>query len=131
MSHIIRPKGPEDLTCPLLEQPMSEVCHKCPLWTPVDINAKDPQTGEKITAEWRCALAWLPVVGLIQAQETHKAQADLNTMRNEFHTFAKALMVMTSTLAEVHQTLLETPATGGDLLTLAPVQEACDAKSTQ
>jgi hypothetical protein len=59
------PIGYEHLNCHrcLPEQvPMSEVCHKCPLW--MELGGPDPITGEKNT-EWGCVDRWL-ITGMFE-----------------------------------------------------------------
>ncbi len=88
------PLGPENKYCPYWQKPMSEVCHKCPLWTFMRMD--DPRTGEQID-RWDCALAWNPIllVDLIRRQDRTTASVD------------KVANVVNETQQQI--TLIETP----------------------
>lgn len=80
------PRGEEHLNCPFWQQPMSEVCHMCPLW--VQIRGKDPQSMNEIDA-WGCSLMFLPKLIIENAQEARQAGASMDKMATEvkdFHT---------------------------------------------
>lgn len=74
------PRGDEDLVCPMHHKPMSEVCHKCPLWTHVRV--KNPNTGEEID-QWNCSWAWLPMLLIENAQQVRQGAAATESFRNE------------------------------------------------
>lgn len=78
------PRGPEDMNCPKWLSPMSEVCHKCPLWAKVRM--VDHQTKEEID-EWRCALAWQPAISVAILNKIDErlqgVEIELNALRNE------------------------------------------------
>jgi hypothetical protein len=74
------PRGPEDLMCPKWLSPMSEVCHKCPLWMSIPI--RDPETNEFIR-DWKCALVWGPLLQFQTLKETFSVGKEVNELRNE------------------------------------------------
>lgn len=73
------PHADEGTNCPFYQKDMSEVCHKCALWTRVV--GKNPQT-EEMMDDWRCALAWLPVLLIENAQQSRQTGAAVETLRN-------------------------------------------------
>lgn len=74
------PHGEEGLICPLHKADCSEVCHKCPWWT--QVRGKSPQTGEDVD-DWRCAIAWMPMLSIETSKNVRGAQAATESMRNE------------------------------------------------
>lgn len=66
--------------CPLHKKDMSEVCHTCPWWT--NLRGNHPQTGQHIE-EWSCAVSFLPVLLVENAQESRQTGAAVETFRNE------------------------------------------------
>lgn len=74
------PHADPGLVCPLHKADMAEVCHKCPLW--VKIRGTNPNTGEAVD-DWRCAIAWLPMLLIEGAQQSRQAGAAVESMRNE------------------------------------------------
>jgi hypothetical protein len=85
------PRGEDHLDCPLWQKPMSEVCHKCPLW--VQIRGKDPQSLQEIDA-WGCSLMWLPKLILEGAQASHQAGASADKVANEVAKFHEKMVHM-------------------------------------
>lgn len=76
-----RPLAEEGLNCPLYKEDMSKVCHKCAWW--IQIRGVHPQTGEPVSDEWGCSMAWLPVLVIETAQQSRQAGAAVESMRNE------------------------------------------------
>lgn len=82
------PHGPEDLNCPKWLEPMSKVCHKCPLW--VKMEMAHPQEKGVTLDEWNCAMAWQPQL-LVSINNNlitkiDALQVELNELRNETKT---------------------------------------------
>jgi len=73
------PHADEGTNCPLFQKDMSEVCHKCAWWTRV--MGKDPQS-ENMIDDWRCAVAWLPVLLIENSQLQRQTGAAVETFRN-------------------------------------------------
>lgn len=73
------PHADEGTNCPLYQKDMSEVCHKCAWWTRV--MGKDPQS-EQMIDDWRCAIAWLPMLLIENSQMQRQTGAAVETMRN-------------------------------------------------
>jgi hypothetical protein len=73
------PHADEGTNCPLYQKDMSEVCHKCAWWTRV--MGKNPQSEEMID-DWRCAIAWLPVLLIENSQMSRSTAAAMETFRN-------------------------------------------------
>ena len=74
------PRANYGLVCPLHKKDMSEVCHTCPFWT--YIRGSNPNTGDAID-EWRCAIAWLPLLLVENSQQSRQSGAAIESMRNE------------------------------------------------
>jgi hypothetical protein len=74
------PHGDEDRICPLHKEPMSQVCHKCPLW--IKVRGKDPQSFEEFD-RWDCAWAWLPLLLVDNTQQVRQGAAATESFRNE------------------------------------------------
>lgn len=81
------PHGDEDLTCPFHQKSMADVCHRCPLW--VQIRGKDPQSMQEID-QWNCALGWLPMLLIENAQQVRQGAAATESFRNEMVKLAEA-----------------------------------------
>lgn len=74
------PHADAGLTCPFLKKDMSQVCHKCPLWT--HVRGKHPQSEEEID-RWGCAVAWLPMLMIENSQMQRQTGAAVESFRNE------------------------------------------------
>lgn len=74
------PMGPENLVCPFHKKKMSDVCHKCPLWT--CLRGANPQTGENMD-RWDCAVAQLPLLMIETSQQVRQGAAATESFRNE------------------------------------------------
>jgi hypothetical protein len=85
------PRGPEALDCPFHRKPMSEVCHKCPLW--VQLRGKDPQSESEID-KWNCSLAWMPRLTIENTQMAHQTGAAVETFRNQSAKQNNALLML-------------------------------------
>ena len=75
-----KPHGPKDMKCPLWKQPMSKVCHTCNWWT--HLRGKHPQSEQEID-EWACAIAFLPMLMIENAQMQRGTQSAVESFRNE------------------------------------------------
>jgi hypothetical protein len=74
------PRAEPGLVCPLHKLDMSEVCHKCPWWTL--IRGKHPQTGQELD-QWGCAVGFLPMLLIENAQMSRGTGAAVESFRNE------------------------------------------------
>jgi len=74
------PRAKAGLICPLHRKAMAKVCHTCPLW--IQMRGKNPNTGQEAD-EWNCALAWLPMLLVENAQIGRQAGAAVESFRNE------------------------------------------------
>lgn len=74
------PHADEGLICPFHKEDTAKVCHKCPMW--VQVRGRNPQTGEEVD-DWRCSLAWLPLLLIETASQTRQAGAAIESFRNE------------------------------------------------
>jgi hypothetical protein len=88
-----RPHAEPGDICPLHKVDVSEVCHKCPLFT--RIMGKHPQT-EEMVDNWHCAIALLPVLLVDNTQVNRGAVAAMETMRNDV--VASATEMVSATL---------------------------------
>lgn len=70
--------GPENLNCPFWQKPMSEVCHKCPMWISVSgTNA----LGKDIT-NWTCSLRFTVDCLMEVVQQSRESTKSTQQMRN-------------------------------------------------
>ena len=74
------PHADKGKVCPLHQKDVSQVCHKCPWFTRVI--GKNPQSNEQVD-EWGCAIGWLPVLLIENAQQSRQTGAAVETFRNE------------------------------------------------
>ena len=75
-----KPHGPADMDCPDWQKPMSEVCHKCPLW--LDFQVKQPGS-PTFAVEWDCAKVWSPKLQHAAIQSIDHSAAEQHEFRNE------------------------------------------------
>ena len=69
--------------CPLgakCEEIRDDIKYVCPWYT--QIRGADPQSGADID-EWRCAIAWIPVLTIEGAQQGRQTGAAVESFRNE------------------------------------------------
>lgn len=74
------PKANPGLICPYHRKDVAKVCHTCPMWT--QVRGTNPNTGDPVD-DWRCAIAWLPMLLIENAQQSRQAGAAVESMRNE------------------------------------------------
>ena len=74
------PRAHEGIVCPFHKADCSDVCHTCPLWT--QIRGTNPNPGEPVD-DWRCAVAWLPVLLVENSQMQRQTGAAVEDFRNE------------------------------------------------
>lgn len=82
------PHADEGTVCPFHKVDCSTVCHKCPLWTRVV--GKNPQS-EELIDDWRCAVAWVPMLLIENSQQQRGTQAAVESLRNEVNGFTQGL----------------------------------------
>lgn len=73
------PRADPGLVCPLHKKDVSEVCHTCPFWT--QVRGFNPNTGAEVD-DWRCAITWLPMLLIENAQQSRQAGAAVESLRN-------------------------------------------------
>lgn len=64
--------------CPLIQAPCKQL--GCSWFQ--HVHGMHPQTGEQID-EWRCAMAWLPMLLVENSRQTSQAGAAIESFRNE------------------------------------------------
>jgi hypothetical protein len=74
------PRAEPGLYCPLWRKPMEKVCHTCPWW--MEIRGRNANTGKDIDS-WGCAVGFLPMLLIENAQQTRGAAAATETLRND------------------------------------------------
>ena len=74
------PHANPGLVCPMHKQDVSEVCHKCPLYT--QVRGRNSNTGEEVD-NWQCALAWLPQLLIENSFQQRATGAAVESFRNE------------------------------------------------
>lgn len=87
------PRADEGYICPFNQRDTSEVCHKCPMWT--QVRGTNPQTGAEVD-DWRCALAWLPMLLIENAQQSRQTGAAVESFRNEMVKGNERLLLLAS-----------------------------------
>jgi hypothetical protein len=75
--------------CPLLDAPCMQM--KCAWFT--QLRGEHPQTRQPVD-EWGCAVAWLPVLLIENAQQTREAGAAIESFRNEMVQDNAALLML-------------------------------------
>jgi hypothetical protein len=63
--------------CPFMRKPCIE--SDCTLW--ILVRGKDPQSNKEID-DYGCAIAWMPVLQIENAQQTRQAGAAVESLRN-------------------------------------------------
>lgn len=67
--------------CERVENKQGEqILVRCPWY--IQLRGKDPQS-EKELDEWRCSIAWFPILQIEGAQQTRQAGAAIESFRNE------------------------------------------------
>jgi hypothetical protein len=74
------PRAEKGLTCPFNGKDLSKVCHKCPMFT--QVRGVDANTGNEVD-EWRCSLAFLPMLLIENTREQRGTGAAIESFRNE------------------------------------------------
>lgn len=85
-------RGPDDMYCPLWQEPMANVCHTCPFWQM--LRGVHPQTGEPIPDEWNCSLAHSTKLLLENAQQARQAGASADKVATEVRLFHDRMVQM-------------------------------------
>ena len=62
------------------EENGTQVLYRCPWF--VKVSGKDPQS-EQMIDEWRCAIAWTPMLLIENAQQSRQTGAAIESFRNE------------------------------------------------
>lgn len=57
-----------------------QILYRCPLF--VKLRGKDPQSEQEID-EWRCAIAWQPILAIENVQQSRQTGAAIESLRNE------------------------------------------------
>jgi len=103
------PHGPDDLSCPMWREPMSKVCHTCPLW--VHIRGRDPQSSNEVD-EWNCTLAFMPKLLIENSAMQRSTAAAVETLSGEVKKADGVSNAMVGTLLTlVNRTLDQAQAT--------------------
>jgi len=74
------PRADKGAICPFHKKDVSTVCHKCPLY--IQLRGTNPNTGQDVD-NWKCSLAWLPMLMIENSQQTRQAGAAIESFRNE------------------------------------------------
>lgn len=70
--------GDKNADCPFWRAPCKE--HGCRFW--VQVQGTHPQTGDPVS-EWNCAIAFLPLLLINNAQQSRQTGAAVESFRNE------------------------------------------------
>lgn len=93
--------APKENTCPMLKGPCIEA--KCKWW--VHIRGKHPQSGAELDFP-DCAVKWLPVLLIENAQEMRQTAAAVESARNEQ---VKSAALLTGALMGMGERVIELP----------------------
>ena len=74
------PRATAGLVCPLHKKDMAQVCHTCPWW--MHLRGKNANTGADID-NWGCAVGFLPMLLIENAQQARGAAAATEDARNQ------------------------------------------------
>lgn len=74
------PHADPGLDCPLWQKPVEEVCHKCPWW--MQMRGVNKNTGAEVD-NWGCAIGFLPMLLIENANQTRGAAAATEDARNQ------------------------------------------------
>lgn len=75
-----RPIADKGTICPLWKKDVSKVCHACPWW--LHIRGTNKNTGDDVD-NWGCAIGFLPMLLIENAQMQNRAGAAIESFRNE------------------------------------------------
>ena len=81
-----------ELTCPLgskCETAKDDTLYRCAWFT--KLQGKNPQDGKEID-EWGCAIAWMPVLQIENANQVRSVHAATCDMRNHASDFQQGLL---------------------------------------
>lgn len=76
---------PVKLTCPLgstCEEIKDGAIHRCMWYT--CLAGQNPQTGEIINDEWKCAITWMPIMMVETSNTNRSTAAATESFRNEY-----------------------------------------------
>lgn len=73
-SDTVRPHGPSGFTCPLMQKPMSQVCHKCAFWMGI---------GPEHAMMWNCSFVHAATYAFEGAKQAFAVGAAVESSRNE------------------------------------------------
>lgn len=91
-----KPRAKPGMTCPLWKRDMSKVCHTCEWWT--QLRGTNPQGGE--IDEWGCAIKWLPILMIENAQQSRQAGASMDKVATEIRYFHGNMVKQNAELLE-------------------------------
>lgn len=83
-----KPVNESGMTCPLLKQPCSQVCHKCEFWEPLQVTI----TGKGDTQMWKCAFVWTTTLASVNNIRLEGLQQAWESLRNVAATAIRGAM---------------------------------------
>jgi hypothetical protein len=117
------PRGPKELKCPIWKKSMAACCHTCPWW--VKVSGKNPQSTEEVD-RWDCAVGWLPMIGIENAQQSRQTGAAVEGMRNQTAATRQALVAIAERAATA-----PTPAQSRPLIDISPRRLGAPKRKTK
>lgn len=90
--------------CPLIKKDCIGV--KCSWFT--QVRGTNPNTGKEVD-EWGCAIAWLPVLLIENAQQSRQTGAAVESFRNEVAAINQRQALMAAASSNLHKLLDVTP----------------------
>lgn len=80
------------ITCPFgnsCEEAKEGKIYRCALYT--KISGTDPQNVKKFIEEWKCAIAWGPILAVENAKESRSVRSTVQEFRNDLASSFKHL----------------------------------------
>lgn len=94
--------------CPLIKKDCIQT--KCAWFT--QVRGTNPNTGQEVD-EWGCAIAWMPMLVIENAQQSRQTGAAVESFRNEMVTANESNRAMLMASAQLVQGALQASAHGG------------------
>ena len=92
-----KPVAPAGMLCPMFQQDVSEVCHKCNLYAPLRVQ-KIENGAPVVFDDWDCAHNHARIVGRDIGQAVHEVAAATEQARNKYAADASAQAEQTHAL---------------------------------
>ena len=112
--------------CPLLKETCIE--NKCSFWT--HVRGKLPQS-EEVVDKYGCAIAWMPILLIENAQMSNQTGAAVESMRNAVVSESEKNREVTQQLVGIELKKLKRAEDSNGKLSYFPDEHAIDAEFTE